>query len=195
MVSDNPVDLVMFNFAIEHIVTISRILKQPGGNGLLIGLGGSGRQSLTKLASEIADIMCFQIQLTKAYSINEWREDMRKLTTQVGGLGKETTFLITDVQIKETAFLEDINNLLNAGEIPNLYDAETKPELIEHVRKLIKTNNDEVGETMNLMYGYFVDQSRSNMHVMIATSPIGDKFRNNIRQFPSLVNCCTIDWF
>ena len=81
MVSDNPVDLVMFNFAIEHIVTISRILKQPGGNGLLIGLGGSGRQSLTKLASEIADILVFQIQLTKSYGINEWREDMRKLTT------------------------------------------------------------------------------------------------------------------
>lgn len=81
MVSDNPVDLVMFNFAIEHIVTISRILKQPGGNALLIGLGGSGRQSLTKLSCEMAEIKVFQITLTKAYSKNEWREDMRLMTT------------------------------------------------------------------------------------------------------------------
>ena len=81
MVSDNPVDLVMFNFAIEHIVTISRIMKSPGGNALLIGLGGSGRQSLTKLACEIAEIEIYQIQLTKSYGLNEWKEDMRLMTT------------------------------------------------------------------------------------------------------------------
>lgn len=26
-------------------------------------------------------------------------------------------------------------------------------------------------------------------------SPIGDAFRNRLRMFPSLINCCTIDWF
>lgn len=49
---------------------------------------------------------------------------MRAMTTLCGGKGKSTTFLISDTQIKETAFLEDINNLLNTAEIPNLYDAE-----------------------------------------------------------------------
>lgn len=30
---------------------------------------------------------------------------------------------------------------------------------------------------------------------MLCFSPIGDDFRRRVRMFPSLVNCCTIDWF
>ena len=45
------------------------------------------------------------------------------------------------------------------------------------------------------MFAYFVSRCRSNLHIIIAFSPIGDAFRNRLRQFPSLINCCTIDWF
>lgn len=45
------------------------------------------------------------------------------------------------------------------------------------------------------MYNYFTEKVRKHLHVVLAMSPIGDAFRNRLRMFPSLINCCTIDWF
>ena len=78
-------------------------------------------------------------------------------------------------------FLEDINNLLNTAEIPNLYSVEEKAELLDHVRKLIKEKGAEVGDTLSQLYNYFIETCKFHMHIVIAASPIGDSFRNNIR--------------
>lgn len=45
------------------------------------------------------------------------------------------------------------------------------------------------------MYNYFIERVKKNLHIVLAMSPIGDAFRNRLRMFPSLINCCTIDWF
>jgi dynein heavy chain len=71
------ITLILGRYVLEHLSRICRILKQSGGNALLIGLGGSGRQSLTKLATSMAKMQIFQPEISKSYGMNEWREDIK----------------------------------------------------------------------------------------------------------------------
>jgi dynein heavy chain len=59
--------------AIEHVSKIVRVVRQPRGNMLLIGIGGSGRQSLSRLSAFICEYQVFQIEVTKTYKKQEFR--------------------------------------------------------------------------------------------------------------------------
>lgn len=104
-----------------------------------------------------------------------------------------TTFLFTDNQIIDEIFLEDINNILNSGEIPNLWEIEEREDIVNSTRPfnaLLKRP-----ESPETIYRTFVERVRERLHVILSMSPIGDALRVRCRKFPALVNCCTINWF
>ncbi|EFN73504.1 Dynein heavy chain 1, axonemal [Camponotus floridanus] len=189
----SPMQLVLFEDAMSHICRIMRILRQSRGNALLLGMSGSGRQSLTKLASHIQEYNCFQIGINKAFTIHNWRDDIKNIILKAGLRNQSIVFLFSDTQIKNDSMLEDLNNILNNGDVPNIYQTDE----IEKIYQAMRAPVQETGLQINRsnLFSAYLKRVKNNLHIVITMSPIGDIFRARIRQFPALVNCCSIDWF
>lgn len=185
-------NLVLFSYAIDHLTRIHRIFRMPRGNALLIGIGGSGKQSLTKLAAFVAEHHLFQISLTKSYNENNFREDLKMLYAQL--VEKSVVFLITDSHIKEEGFLELINNMLTMGMVPALYTEDEKFGLTRPLEDEMKREG-MINPNKDVKWTYFVNKARDNLHIVLSMSPAGNSLRIRCRNFPGLVNCTSIDMY
>lgn len=135
--SSNRMNLVFFEDAILHILRICRTLRQPRGNIMLIGVGGSGKQSLIRLSSSIYGMSFKQIELKKGYKRKDFLDFLKEQMFASGIKGEKIAFTMTDSQIIDETFLEYINNLLNTGEVPNLMLPEDKDFIMNEVRPIV----------------------------------------------------------
>ena len=188
-------NLVLFDQAMEHVTRITRILSSPrGGHALLIGVGGSGKQSLSKLAAFICGYPLSQLAIRTDYGLGDFRDHLRDLVRK-SGIKPATplVLLLRDTDLVHDTMLVYINDLLSSGYIPDLFTSEELDAMLLGLRTEAKVLG--IPDTRESLMEFYVERVKQNLHLVLAFSPIGSDFRTQSRRFPSLVNCTAIDWF
>ncbi|XP_023379661.1 dynein heavy chain 10, axonemal-like, partial [Pteropus vampyrus] len=191
--SNTKMNLVLFDDALEHLTRVHRTIRMGLGHALLVGVGGSGKQSLARLAAFTAGYEVFEILLSRGYSENNFREDLKSLYLKLGLENKTVMFLFTDAHVAEEGFLELINNMLTSGIVPALFPDEEKESVLSQIGQ--EALKQGMGPAKESVWQYFVNKSANNLHVVLGMSPVGDTLRTRCRNFPGLVNNTGIDWF
>nr|XP_020748715.1 dynein heavy chain 11, axonemal isoform X1 [Odocoileus virginianus texanus] len=185
--------LVLFEDAMQHVCRISRILQSPQGYALLVGVGGSGKQSLARLAAHVCSLEVFQITLTQGFGVQELRVDLANLYIRTGAKNMPTAFLLTDAQVLDESFLVLINDLLASGEIPDLFSDEDVDKIISGIRNEVRGLG--MVDSRENCWKFFLARVRLQLKIVLCFSPVGHALRSRARKFPALVNCTAVDWF
>ena len=194
----HSMNLVLFDDALEHLLRITRVFGLSRGCALLIGVFGSGKQSLTRLAAFISDANFFKLQLTSAHRL---LEDLKPLYRLAGVQAKPVVVLLTDNQIKDESLLEYVNMFLNTGELLNPTDKANNFGHFKFKERDAIMSDFRDGEasaaqaahfgrepTDDELWAFFIERVRSNFHLSLCFSPVGSTLSTRAQQFPGLIN-------
>ena len=179
-----PMDIVFFDYFVTHILRVCRVLRMPHGNMVLIGHGGSGKQTVCQLASFIMTGQSDRYTTFNAprdFKLFEFKKVIKDIIKRSNYY--PLVLLLNDNNVGHNFILENINNFLSNGEIPGLLETEYAMPM------------GSLQPSPDLTYDLFVENTKSNLHILFCTSPVGENLRMRMRKFPSLINCCILDWF
>ncbi|CAL8284422.1 unnamed protein product [Lota lota] len=185
--------LVLFEDAMSHICRINRILGSWRRSALLIGVFGTGKKSLTRLAASLSNLEVFQISSRRGYGVPDLKTDLAALCMKAGVKNVGSVLLMADDQVIKDEFLALISDLLVSGEIPNLFHDDE----VENMIKAMQHEVRKVGlpDSRENCWKLFNDRVKDHIKVVFCFSPLGSTLRVRARKFPALLNCTAIDWF
>ncbi|KAJ3639667.1 hypothetical protein Zmor_003011 [Zophobas morio] len=193
-VKDTNTDPVLFGHALEHLSKICRILSIPCCNLIQVGMCGTGRQTLVKLACLIYEQSFFKVSMRENYSGDDWHRTVKSFLKEAGGYGKPCTFFLKEEQIVQDIILDDLDYLLKTGQIPFLYSLEEKQEILDVVRDSMQEETSSISGDSESIFLYYHKRCKENLHIVISFNPTNAKFRQYLKMYPSLRNFCEINY-
>ena len=185
-------NIVLFDDALKHVLRIARCLGMSRGSMLLMGTEGTGKQSLTRLASYCMGFSTIEVPTNKTYSVTDLLHDIKAISRMCGVQNKGITFLITDKQINNKDSLEVIYSLLKTGTVPFLFTREELLSLslslssvilpLDVTRSAVLTEEN----TDDNMLELFMSRVRNNLHIVFCLSPLPLELSDSVARYSGM---------
>lgn len=183
-------DMVLFEQAITMVTKVHRIFATERGHLVLAGLPSVGRKTVCRLASFVEDMNLTRLEITKNFGLVQFRQKMKQVWELAAYNGREklkTVFLLEEQDIVEESFLEDVQNILSSGLVPNLYTPEDLGRVRDEMKSSYKLagNTEEIPDVMN---AFFYNRVVNNLHLAYVVSSDLKVFSDQCKAFPALIN-------
>lgn len=182
----NELDILIFHEVLDHMARIDRVLTSPGGSLLLSGRSGVGRRTALSVVVHMHQLDIVTPHISRKYGLKQFKNDLKTVMQQAGVEGKEVVLLLEDHQLVTTSFLELINSLLSAGEVPGLFT----PEELEPVLAPLRDQMSQDGFRGNLL-AYFSHRVKTNLHVALIMDSSADTFAAYCESNPAFYTSCS----
>lgn len=188
------VQLILYDDALDHVLRIDRVFRQPQGHVILIGVSGSGKTTLSRFVAWMNGLKVFQIKVHRKYSSDDFDDDLRELLRRCGCRGERICFIMDEANVLDSAFLERMNTLLANAEVPGLFEGDDYTTLMTACKEgsqrqgLILDSQEE-------LYKWFTQQIVRNLHVVFTMNPPEGGLASRAATSPALFNRCVLNWF
>jgi dynein heavy chain 1 len=187
------IPLVLFHSALDHILRIDRVFRQPQGHLLLIGISGCGKSTLCRFVCWMNGITYFQPSMHSKYHLADFEEDLRMVLKRSGCKGESICLLLDEANMRDTSFLERINTLLANSEIPGLFEGDDYISLMSLCKDAALRDGQKLDSHQEI-YEWFCKQVGRNLHVVFTMNPFGSGLSKKVTTSPALFNRCVLNW-
>ena len=104
---------VFFDMAIQHVTRAARVFRQPGKHMQMVGVGGTGKATVAKLAAFIEGCVFVRPYVSRTYSLVEFRDDLKKACVRAGVKSDNIVLFLTDNLVKVGIIKRSLRHKLN----------------------------------------------------------------------------------
>lgn len=183
--SSFKLDLIFFDYALEQVAKLCRLIHVPSEHCILFGTTGSGRQSLSKFSAYISQMDFVQ----PAFSSQNLTEDLKLILKQCGSLNQKTVFFLSEEHLQGgDKIFQVIDHYLRNGDITDLFNSGEQQDILELTRLAAQGGNKNLDITAHKVFLYFNKMCRQNLHLILSLDLQSPKLRRRIADYPTLVS-------
>lgn len=180
---NKDVHLKFFSLACEHVVRVVRVLQQPSGHLIMLGLAGVGKRSCIQMASRVAHCQYHQITVDNK---QEYKEQLKAILFDCG-IKEEPCIVLVVVKCEQEQYglLHDLHELVVCGEVHGLFN-------IEEVENIVSQMTDSKA-AVSKCWNSFTKRVQENLHVVLCCSPASQELEMLCSTYPGFIIRSTVN--